>query len=98
MSLLTPKLFVQATVLFKPAIDISYQQKTLPVVKMSKAKEGIITVLLLCQLTQSFSRSELYLCSVPDNRCPGVSQLISTRSFVIMYEEKVILQNIKTER
>lgn len=40
----------------------------------------------------SFQRSKLYLCPVPDNRCPGVPQLVSTRSFVVMYKEKIILQ------
>lgn len=44
---------------------------------------------------ESFQRSELYLCPVPDNRCPGVPQLVSTRSFVIMYKEKIILQILK---
>lgn len=52
---------------------------------MSKAKEGA------ADLQRALQGWELYLGSVPDNRCPGVSQLVPARSFVIVYEEEIIL-------
>lgn len=36
------------------------------------------------------------LCSVPDNRRPGVAQFVSTGSFVIVDQEKVIIQGLQT--
>ena len=37
-----------------------------------------------------------HLCSVPDNRRPGVAQFVSTGSFIIVDQEKVILSHTNT--
>lgn len=36
------------------------------------------------------------LCSVPDNRRPGVAQLVPTGPFVIVDQEKVVIQGLQT--
>lgn len=36
------------------------------------------------------------LCSVPDNRRPGVAQFVSTGPFVIVDQEEVVIQGLQT--
>lgn len=42
------------------------------------------------------SKDSHNLCSVPDNRRPGVPQFVSTGPFVIVDQEKVIIQGFQT--